>query len=135
MERIYATLENVNLTEEQLPSSVKNKINRIEIMTDKYNSKCDLLEEIEDEESDKYKKLDEECDELDGEIDELEEEIVNDIKQIATGSVPAFASAQNGYVAANGGQIKSEKKKNDGFWILAGIVAAVTLGTVMLKSE
>lgn len=134
MERIYATLERFGIAEEQLPSSIQNKLNRIEIMTDKYNSKCDILDSIEDEESEQYIKLDEECDTLDAEIDELEEQIVNDIEGYAGGQQQQQPQVQSqGY--RQGGNVPEKKKSSDGFWLLAGIIGVITLGTVVLKND
>jgi hypothetical protein len=146
MERIYATLEKNSLAEERLPSAIQNKINRIEIMTDKYNSKCDILDSIEDEESEQYKNLDNECEQLDAEIDEFEEEIVGNIEHFAAAqsqaaqSQSAQSQAQRqvhhqAQVQNQGKQDEIKKKKGDGFWILAGIIGVITLGTVVLKND
>lgn len=140
MERIYATLEKNSLAEERLPSAIQNKINRIEIMTDKYNSKCDILDSIEDEESEQYKNLDNECEELDAEIDEFEEEIVGNIEHFVAAQSQAQSQAQGqvhhqAQVQNQGKQDEVKKKKGDGFWILAGIIGVITLGTVVLKND
>ena len=139
MERIYAYLENVGVKEEQLPSGIGNKINKIEILTDKYNSRCDLLDEIEDEESEKYKSLDKECEELDAEIDAMEENIIQDIKAFVESKNQQANQGQT--VAASGIQVPAgnpnaqKKKASTGFWIFAGIVAVVTLGAVVMKKD
>ena len=132
MERIYASLEQAGIQEEQLPSNIQNKINRIEIMTDKYNSKCDILDSIEDEESEQYKNLDEECDRLDAEIDDLEEQIVQEIEGLTSGQ-QQYQPQQQQY--SQGGKVPEKKKSGDGFWLLAGIIGVITLGTVVLKND
>ncbi len=140
MERIYATLEDLRIQEEQLPSEIQNKINKIEILTDKYNSRCDLLDEIEDQESENYKKLDQECEQLDAEIDAMEENIVESIKNFAQTKNNPHPQPQ--MVAANGAQTQGQqmasqekKKSSNAFWIFAGVVAVITLGTVVLKAD
>lgn len=136
MEQIYATLEKIGIQEENLPSSIQNKINRIEILTDKYNSKCDVLDSIEDEESEQYKNLDEECDRLDAEIDNLEEEIVLDIHRYSGNQEQQqqvqVMQPQQQYKQ---GGTTEKKKSGDGFWLLAGIIGVITLGTVVLKND
>jgi hypothetical protein len=132
MERIYATLEKIGVAEEQLPSSIQNKINRIEIMTDKYNSKCDILDSIEDEESEQYINLDDECSALDAQIDELEEVIVGEIESYTQNQQqPQVQQPQ----MQRGGNVPEKKKSGDGFWLLAGIIGVITLGTVVLNKD
>lgn len=138
MEQIYAHLKELNLKEEQLPNVIQNKINRADILTSQYNDMCDKLDELEDEESDEYKRLDADCENLNSQLDAFEAEIIENINQFVS---KVQSSGQNQHqnntqpqIVQPNADVKKEKK-NDGFLWFAGIVAVLTLGSVILKRD
>ena len=52
-------------------------------------------------------------------------------KAANNGEIPLFGNSK--FVASNGGQVK--KKSGGGFWLIAGFVAVVTLGAVVMKRD
>ena len=129
MEKIYAKLDELGLTEEQLPSELQNVIDGLDERIEALNEEIEELEEqgLSEEE------IEEKTGEAEREIDDLENEIVKFIviHHSNNNQPPTYVQpAQNNPQPQVVNKQPEEKKDSDG-WILFGALAlVVTLGAV-----
>ncbi len=127
MERIYEVLEDMQVREEQLPSSIQNAIDDLDSKTIEFQKLYDALEgenKSEDE-------IREELGDLDEQLDDYEDNIIDNIERW-------YATQGNEPQYNNGGNVQDNKeKKKGGGMLLFGVFALVlTLGAVnVLKNK
>jgi TolA-binding protein len=132
MERIYQRLDELNLTEEQLPQNYQKLINQLDARIEDLNETIDKLEAdgLTEEQ------IDEQTAEEDAEIEAIEGELVGLIDEYY---VSITRKNQQGQGMASGGQVppqnlgkqpEKEKKGGDGWMIFGALALVVTLGAV-----
>jgi chromosome segregation ATPase len=133
MEKIYAKLDELGMSEEQLPKELQGVIDRLDDRIEKLNTKIEDLESqgvSQDE-------IDEQTSEEDEEIEDLENDIVETIesyyKNLSRTNTPqGTTNTQVSYPRVNNVSQETKKKSNDGMFILGAIALVVTFGAVNL---
>ena len=133
MEKIYAKLDELGMSEEQLPKELQGVIDRLDERIEKLNSNIEDLESngaSQDE-------IDEQTREEDEEIEDLENDIVETIvayhKETFRSNTPqGTTNTQVSYPRVNNVTQETKKKSNDGMFILGAIALVVTFGAVNL---
>ena len=134
MEKIFATLEQLGVNEEQLPVDIQKDIDDLDNQTIEFQKQFDkLVEEGKSEDE-----ITEQLGDVDSDLDEIEEGIIGDIEvwyETKVQGQPTQVSPQYN----NGGAVQNpqEKKKSGGGMVIFGIFALVlTLGAVnVLKNK
>ena len=132
MEKIYQRLDELNLTEEQLPQNLQKLINQLDARIEDLNETVDKLEGegLTDEQ------IDEQTAEEDDEIEAIEVELVGLINEyhntISRGTQKTQVMPSGGQVPPQdlGKQPEKEKKGGDGWLIFGALALVVTLGAV-----
>jgi hypothetical protein len=133
MEKIYAKLEELGLSEEQLPKEIQNLINGLDEKIEGLNAQIEDLEAQGATEE----QINEQTEEEDTEIEEIEEDIVETIvgyhASISRGTQGGQGTGgQGAYVAPQnlGKQPTKDSKGGDGWMIFGALALVVTLGAV-----
>lgn len=133
MEKIYEKLEELGMTEEQLPKEIRSLIDGLDERIEGLNAEIEDLEAKGATEE----QINEQTEEEDAEIEEIENDIVDTIvayhASVSRGTQGGQGTAgQGGYVAPQnlGQQPKKESKGGDGWMIFGALALVVTLGAV-----
>jgi hypothetical protein len=131
MEKIFATLEQLGVNEEQLPVDIQKDIDELDNQTIEFQKQFDnLVEEGKSEDE-----ITEQLGDVDSDLDDIEDGIVEDIEAWYEANFQGQPNLQYN----NGGttQKPQEKKKSGGGMVIFGIFALVlTLGAVnVLKNR
>lgn len=133
MEKIYAKLEELGLSEEQLPKDIQNLIDGLDQRIEGLNAQIEDLEAQGATEE----QINEQTADEDTEIEEIEDDIVDTIvayhANVSRGTQGGQGTAANGgYVAPQnlGKQPEKDKKGGDGWLIFGALALVVTLGAV-----
>jgi hypothetical protein len=134
MEKIFATLEQLGVNEEQLPVDIQKDIDELDNQTIEFQKQFDnLVEEGKSEDE-----ITEQLGDVDSDLDDIEDGIVEDIEAWYETNFQG-QQAQPNVQYNNGGttQKPQEKKKSGGGMVIFGIFALVlTLGAVnVLKNR
>jgi hypothetical protein len=128
MEKIFATLEQLGVNEEQLPVDIQKDIDELDNQTIEFQKQFDnLVEEGKSEDE-----ITEQLGDVDSDLDDIEDGIVEDIEAWYETNFQG-QQAQPNVQYNNGGTMQKpqEKKKSGGGMVIFGIFALVlTLGAV-----
>ena len=133
MEKIYAKLDELGMSEEQLPKELQGVIDRLDERIEKLNSNIEDLESSGASQDE----IDEQTREEDEEIEDLEEDIVETIvayhsETFRSNTPQGTTNTQVSYPRVNNVSQETKKKSNDGMFILGAIALVVTFGAVNL---
>lgn len=133
MEKIYAKLEELGLSEDQLPKDIQNLIDGLDQRIEGLNAEIERLEE----EGATEEQINEQTADEDTEIEEIEDDIVDTIvaynANVSRGTQGGQGTAvQSGQPAPQnlGKQPEKDKKGGDGWLIFGALALVVTLGAV-----
>jgi len=131
MEKIFATLEQLGVNEEQLPVDIQKDIDELDNQSIEFQKQFDkLVEEGKSEDE-----ITEQLGDVDSDLDDIEDGIIEDIEVWYEANFQGQPNAQYN----NGGTMQKpqEKKKSGGGMLIFGIFALVlTLGAVnVLKNK